>query len=423
MSSRVRPILNVWLRGEHLATLREPTNYRYEITFTEQALQTYPEGTPALSLSLPVTSKGHADHPTDPRRQLVSAFLEGLLPEGQLRTQVAADAGVPKYDKMSLLRQVGAECAGAVQFLPEGLTPSHGTVRPLAQLEVDEMVRDLPTYHLPDGVTLQASLAGIQAKILLTRMADSTWGWPQGGAISTHLVKPEPAAGAALAHLIHTEEWALRVARRAGLATAEATIESFGERDAIVVTRYDRLPDGTRLHQEDFCQALGLDPDNKYETPKDAQELGSRLSRVVERAAPRNASPSAFRTELLTFVTFNVIIGNGDAHSKNYSLLLAPSGEVQLAPLYDTAPVAFLDSRYGGIGHVVNGKHRIVHVDLDDLVAEGRTWGLGERLARRSVTDVVDRVWQAVHSEALPEDATHVLPRLEGLWRSRSWRS
>src|SRR5690606_5212749 len=172
------------------------------------------------------------------------------------------------------------------------------------------------------------SLAGIQDKVLLVARPDGAWGWPEGGAVSSHIIKPEPLGSAAVPYLIESEHWAMSVARAAGLATAQTTVESFGGRNALVVTRYDRTPDGNRLHQEDFCQALALDPDAKYESTSEYERLGSRLQRLASIAADRAIDPQAFRIDLLSAVTFNIIIGNGDAHSKNYSLLLGRRGDV-----------------------------------------------------------------------------------------------
>ena len=255
----------------------------------------------------------------------------------------------------------------------------------------------------------------------MTARPDGSWGWPEGGAVSSHIIKPEPLGNAGVPHLIQTEHWAMTVASAAGLGAAKTTVESFDGRSALVVARYDRTPDGGRLHQEDFCQALGLDPDAKYESTIESERLGSRLRRLVSVAADRALDPQAFRVDLLSAVTFNVIIGNGDAHSKNYSLLLGRHGEVSLAPLYDTAPVMYLDPRYKGTGHVINGRTNIDAVDEADLVAEARTWGLAPGVAQSVVRSVMERVWYAAHSVALPPGAEQVLDKLEALWVRRYW--
>src|SRR6185312_8588028 len=107
------------------------------------------------------------------------------------------------------------------------------------------------------------------------------------------------------------------------------------------------------------CQALGLDPQAKYESTNEAARLGSRLRRVARAAAPRARDPDGFRLMLLQAVTFNVVIGNADAHSKNYSAMIGRDGSVSLAPIYDAAPVMYLDSAFKGTGHVINGKTSI----------------------------------------------------------------
>jgi serine/threonine-protein kinase HipA len=421
MAKRARR-LDVWLRGARVATLSEPSNYRYKLEFSDEALDTYGEGARVLSLSLPVSDSPLEDHRTDASRRPVSAFLEGLLPEGNLRTQVASALGVPTVDKMALLEQMGAECAGAVQFLSGGHTPSEGRVRPLTNEEVNRLVADLPTYHFPDGSPPQASLAGIQDKVLLTRLSDGGWGWPEGGAPSSHLIKPEPSGVTAIDHLIQAEDWAMHVATEAGLDAAKTHLATFDDRQAIVVSRYDRLPDGTRIHQEDFCQALALDPQAKYENLSEATSRGTRLSRLVAVAAPRSSDPDSFRRQLLALVTFNVVIGNGDAHSKNYSVLLGPRGEVSLAPLYDSAPVRYLAPRFKSTGHVINGRTTIDWVSADDLAEEASSWGMGKARAQTTVTQVLEATWEAAHTVPVPSGTDSMISRLELLWAERSWR-
>lgn len=350
----------------------------------------------------------------------VAAFIEGLLPEGNLRRHIATEAGVPVNDTMTLLERVGAECAGAVQILAGEAKPGAGQVRRLTTQEVDDLIADLPTYHLPEGTTPQASLAGIQDKVLLVALPDGGWGWPEAGAASTHIIKPEPLGGA-VKHLIQTEDWALRVARKTNINAAESHLERFEEREAIVVVRYDRGPQGDRLHQEDFCQALGLDPQAKYESTSEAARLGSRLRRVARAAAPRALDPDGFRLVLLQAVTFNAVIGNGDAHSKNYSLMISRNGSVSLAPIYDAAPVMYLDPAFKSTGHVINGKTSIDNISVDDLAAEAASWGMGVRRARAAVRSCMERVYSSIEHVPLPSGAESVKSNLDRLWSRCSW--
>lgn len=412
------PALAVWLYGRNIAHLTEPSRYRYRLQFTEEALDLYGEGARVLSLALPVSRRAIDDRSASFG---VSAFLEGLLPEGNLRRHVATEAGVPIVDKMALLARVGRECAGAVQFLSVGDVPLPGRLRPLSTAEVDRLIADLPTYNLPEGSSPQASLAGIQDKVLLTALADGVWGWPEDGAPSSHIIKPEPLGRGALPHLVQAENWALGVAQRAGLNAAASHLASFDRRQAIVVERYDRTADGQRIHQEDFCQALGLDPGAKYESTSEAEMHGSRLSRLARLAAGRSRDPEQLRDDLLAAVTFNVVTGNGDAHSKNYSLLIGERGEVSLAPLYDSAPVMYMDSRFKGTGHIINGRASIDRVSASDLAHEGRSWGMSARRATSLVQETMERVRAAVDASTFPDGTDEVRERLEALWERKSW--
>lgn len=167
--------LGVWLYGVRIARLSEPRRLRLRLDFTEEALDVFGEGSRVLSLALPISRVPAQDaHGVSDHR--VSAFIEGLFPEGNLRRHITSAAG---------------------------------------------LVANLPTYQLPDGAAPQASLAGIQDKVLLVAMPDGGWGWPENGAASTHITKPEPLGGA-IAHLVQAEDWALRVARTADKPSMKA---------------------------------------------------------------------------------------------------------------------------------------------------------------------------------------------------------
>jgi serine/threonine-protein kinase HipA len=208
------------------------------------------------------------------------------------------------------------------------------------------------------------------------------------------------------------------VARAAGLSAAQSRLETFEDRQALVVTRYDRAADGTRLHQEDCCQLLGLDPQAKYETLRPGP---TRLSNVARLASPHAESPDQFRIEMLAAITFNLLIGNGDAHSKNYSVFIGSRGQVTLATLYDTAPVMFIDARYKSTGHVVNGLTSIDRVRADDLTDEAGTWGLPRARAAEVVRTTVEAVRTAVETTELPPELVDVRERMGRRRLANGW--
>ncbi|SKC51809.1 HipA domain-containing protein [Krasilnikoviella flava] len=378
--------LTMFLRGEELGEVRRLRNGRLRLRFATSALGRWGEGSRPLSLSLPLTER-RVEGPE------LERFLDNLLPEGAARAALEREHHVRPGDTFGLLSHVGAECAGAVQLLPEGAEPTDGHLRPLDDAEVARIVADLPTLEPPDGLAVTASLGGIQAKVLLHRTSTG-WAWPADGAMSTHLIKPEPWGATGVPHLVQLEHWTLGLARAAGIPAARSELVTLGGREAIVVERFDRA-DGSRLHQEDLAQALGLAAVDKYEGSGTGP---GRLATVARQAAAEAVDPSELLRDLLRQVTFNVVIGNGDAHAKNYSFTIDQEASYGVAPLYDTAPVFLVSADYRHSGMAIAGKNRLDLITGGDLVLEAESWGMRADDARAVVVATAEAVTDAVGS-------------------------
>ena len=395
-----RRSLEVFLHGRPIGVL-SGTPLRLAFQYDRDIVAEYGASSILLSLALPVTRK-KLDGPA------VFNYFDGLLPEGQVRSHLAAANRITTPDALGLLSVLGADCAGAVQALPPGTGPDGPSqAAAMTDEEVRHVVESLPTWDLPADFAITASLGGVQSKVLLSRH-DGGWAWPGRGAVSTHIIKPEPL-DSPIPQLLTSEDWALRVAAAAGLPAAQAHLETFGERDAIVVTRFDRTPAGGRLRQEDFTQALALASTAKYEG---TTVPPSRLTRVVAAASPHTRDPDDFRRDLLRAVTFNLVIGNGDAHSKNYSVLIRDGGEVLLAPLYDVAPTLLLYPPSSNAGHALGGQIGLNHLTLEHLVREGAAWGLEADDARVTARSAMEAVGQAAAATRSPDDRLQFLKDL-----------
>ena len=284
---------------------------------------------PALSQALPKQAAPFDD-------ALCKAVFGGLLPEEGQRTAIARALDISANNPFRLLAALGGDVAGALAFLPEGQSPpaplaNAAPLRPLSDAELSATLDRLPYAPMLAGEGLaRLSLAGAQSKLPVLLIDDSI-ALPDDATPSTHLIKPEPDRFAGLAA---NEGFCLALARVIGLDTAHAQWRSVAQKPFLLVTRYDRETgaDGrtVRLHQEDFAQALGVPSNRKYATEggpvfKDAFAL-------VRRATTR---PAREVLKLVDAALFNVIIGNADAHAKNFSLLRQRTGEIVLAPLYD----------------------------------------------------------------------------------------
>lgn len=286
-----------------------------------------------ISLSLPLAEERHNDSDT------VSALLWGLLPDNEHTLQRwATRFQVSARNPLALLSQVGEDCAGAIQLVRpdrlEALLNGNDDHKEwLDEVQVGERLRrlraDSGAGRRPDDVG-QFSLAGAQPKIALLNEG-GRWAVPSGRIPTTHILKPPSNDHDGY---VENEHFCLRLSARMGLPTAHSSILRFGDEIAICVERYDRQQgaDGTwlRVHQEDFCQALGIHPQRKYQN-----EGGPSPAAMASLLRQHSLMPRTDVETLFLALMFNWLIAGTDAHGKNYSLLLGEGGSARLAPLYD----------------------------------------------------------------------------------------
>lgn len=317
--------LSVWWEGGHVGRLQiDPHG---DLTFAYDAAWLADRQKPAVSVSLPKRAE-----PFD-RRQ-TRPFFAGLLPEEGQRVAVARALGVSKANDFRLLEQLGGDVAGALTLWPEGSAPPAprdlAAAEPLDDDQLLGVLDTLPTRPFLAGAEgVRLSLAGAQQKLPVV-IVNGRIALPVPGQPSSHILKPP------IAHLPSTTEneaLALRLAAAIGLQTAAVEPRRTAGRPYLLLERYDRTIDASgairRLHQEDFCQALGIAPERKY-----ASEGGPTFASGFDLLRRACAQPAPAVLRLLDAAIFNVTVGNADAHGKNYSLLYHPDG-IGLAPLYD----------------------------------------------------------------------------------------
>jgi serine/threonine-protein kinase HipA len=316
--------LAVWWDGVIVGTLRLDSHGDMMFHYAAEWL----DDTSRLPLSISLPKRVEAF-----KRRATRAFFAGLLPEEAQRRAVASALGISRGNDFRLLEALGGDVAGALSLWPEGQTPPvanpTGKASGLTDDELVELLDTLPKRPLLAGEKgLRLSLAGAQAKLPVV-LVDGRVALPASGQPTTHILKP------ALAHLpATTENEALVMGLAASIELPVAAVEArvAGGRSYLLVTRYDRRFDeaglAARLHQEDFCQALGIAPEHKY-----ADEDGPTFKTCFELLRRATARPATEVLKLLDAAIFNTIVGNADAHGKNFSLLYDDG--VGFAPLYD----------------------------------------------------------------------------------------
>lgn len=351
---------------------------RYRFTYSKDAIQgDWSDPMARLSASLPLREERFRPSESAP-------FFEGLLPEGAVRAVIAGKLGISEANGFAMLAALGADCAGAVTVLPEdqpAQSPGAAT-RPLGEKEVGDLLRDLPRDPLgidvdPEGVRL--SLGGVQEKLILVRLPTGDFAQPLGGAPSNCLLKPEHERFEGLAV---NEAFCMRVAAGAGNEVAATELLELDGIRCLYSERFDRTVDAdgaiVRLHQEDMCQALGLLPTQKYEA-EGGPSVASVISLLRRQSSPRIAlDVNAFVRAVLT----SFLLGNSDAHGKNFSLLYDPTTGVRLAPLYDVVSTAVYDDLTPRLAMAIGGESDPSRVDLLSWERLGAESGLGGALPR-----------------------------------------
>lgn len=387
--------LEVHLGGELLATLEDRGMGFVALTFSEQAFKRYGVGARVLSLSLPIAQDVPAEGATQ--------FLRGLLPEGPALERVAQQLRLSTNDTFGLLRELGRDSAGALVIVPAG-TPLGGRdeVDWLDDHALADWIRALPDNPLgldPTG-EVRLSLAGVQDKLVVSVQPESgVIGRPLHGTPSTHILKPPSLAVDGYGRprtpaIVENEAFCMRLAQAAGLSVASSEVRFVEGRPTLLVARYDRrTQDGRieRIHQEDACQALGIDPLHKYE-----ESGGPSLEAISRVIREFSAEPLRDIYRLLDMTALNLVVGNLDAHGKNFSFLLHADGSVVLAPGYDivsvTAYPVFAD---GTLAMRIGQARRPQEADGRSLVAAYVACGLTERVANRRIPELIDAIEQS----------------------------
>jgi serine/threonine-protein kinase HipA len=339
----------------------------------------------ALSISLPLRAEPFTG-------AVVRNWFGNLLPEGAVREAIAARLRIPVRDDFDLLAGIGGECAGAVSIVPPESRPAEAGVDPTTDIETllaayGDMAGE-GTWALL-GTPRRLSLAGAQDKIAVVRNADGHLRLPAAGELTTHILKPESPR---LPGLRDLEALGLALARAIGLHAVPAIPVEVAGRKALLIERYDRhVADGkpARLHQEDFCQALGYPGELKYEAGG-----GPSLRQCAELVRRQlRLGPVAVQA-FLDWVAFNAVIGNADAHAKNLALLSDRDGRRRLAPFYDLVPTiaipeALVD-RQPALR--IGAAARIDHITADDWRRFARETGYAPGFVLKRAAAIAEAV-------------------------------
>jgi serine/threonine-protein kinase HipA len=344
----------------------------------------------------------------------VQWFFDNLLPEEQARDILAREANIRSIDAFGLLAYYGKESAGAITLLPPGEQPPDAGYVLLTDEELHERILKLPRQSLSAGAPKHMSTAGAQHKLGVS-IRDGKLFHPAGDAPSTHLLKPNHIDTESWPHSAANEYFCMRLAAQLGLDVPPVQIRYVPEA-VYLIERFDRVRMGEevrRLHIVDACQLLGLDRAFKYQ-----QANVETLVRCIEMCENRARS----RQNILAWVLFNLLTGNGDAHLKNLSFRVSASG-IAIAPFYDLVSTESYRAEAGNeprwperpLSMTMGTANSFAAVRRSDFLAFADQLGVNRHAALRLLEQFIGRIEpaaQALYEEL--ESADIPLPAVKG---------
>lgn len=353
----------------------------------------------ALSQSLPLQAEAFNDSQAKP-------FFAGLLPEGRMRHLIAQHLQISNQNDFAMLDHIGGECAGAVTLLPlnQQLSRQNQNIEWLDEHELVQILVELPTRPMLAGKDgLRLSLAGAQDKLPVV-FDGKRIGLPRNGMPSSHILKP---AISSVTDSVSNEGFCMALANVMLLQPAKTQIYHVLGHSFLLVERYDRTLDANhkleRLHQEDFCQALAVMPELKYQN-----EGGPSLTQCFDllRVATRPNAPQVLR--MLDYVLFNTLIGNHDAHAKNFSLLYTSRAQPQamiLAPMYDVLCTAIYENLTPKMAMKIGSKYKFNEIYLRHWMQFAKNVGLSPAQTKKRILQFAKQM--PISAKALQATSTN----------------
>lgn len=405
--------LNVLINNRLVGRLAKEPGGAIEFQYDKSWLD-WPHHFP-ISLSMPPRKATFRGEP-------VVAVFDNLLPDNPIvRRLVAEKTGAQGTDSYSLLEQIGRDCVGAMQFLPDGTVvnafqPIEG--EPVSDEEIEAILVNLA--RAPLGIDTERefriSVAGAQEKTALL-FHDGRWKRPIGTTPTTHILKPQlgeiptPWGMIDLSNSVENEHYCLKLLEGFRLPIAKSEIVTFGAGRVLVVERFDRRWRSNdqllRLPQEDCCQALSIPSSRKYQNQQGPSAVDI-MTLLKGSDNPITDQAAFFKSQIIFW-----LIGATDGHGKNFSVFLRPGGRFELTPFYDvlSAQPAFDAKRiphnkYKLAMSVGTGRHyKILDVHGRHFVETAKEAGLGSTI----IKEVLDEVFQ----DALPaaERALGLMPQ------------
>ena len=322
------------MQGQTVGKLSIDENEQYHFEYHQNWIDTQFSISPHLPFHVNLSSVS------------IKRFLENLIPEGEGLEDIATFAHISKNNTFAMMNTIGYDTAGALMF-GDSSESDEAIFREIPPQELSDRIEQLESKSIAIwDKTVRLSLAGVQAKLPVI-IKDEKIGLGNGTLSSTHIMKFQTKKHL---HIVVNELFCMTLAKKIGLNVADIELKRFGHYPVLLVKRFDRIYKENfvkRLHIIDGCQMLDLPPSYKYEQNfgnlRDVAHIRDGASfKKLFTMTKKCIVPAVAQLELLHWTMFNLIIGNSDAHGKNFSFFVDKRG-IKPTPFYDMLCVMMYD--------------------------------------------------------------------------------
>lgn len=389
--------LYVFYENQRVGVFSRDENLVSSFTYDEQ-WQAFP-----LSLAMPLSQRTFSN-------RITLSYFENLLPEGDVRDAIERDH--PNiHDSFDFLEHFGQDCAGAVIITPNerfSYQPSDAHIKKIDIEEIYAAIRKKKSIaevvsHMQPGYL---SLAGAQDKFAAI-IKDENIYLPTDGTPTTHIIKT-PILRHGIKESVYNEYYCMELARAIGLRVAPCEVLE-GVYPLYITERYDRIQDQHeivhRLHQQDFCQAQGIVSEAKYEE-KGGPSIKNNYHLLLNNITPTKRIQAL--QEFLSWVCFNLLIGNNDTHSKNISLLLVENKN-ELAPFYDLICTAIYPNIHKDFSFRIGDRYSFAKIGLNQFTLLEEELGIKKGSFTKRMIDLRELI--LTHKDLVLEQVMDKHPR------------
>lgn len=384
--------LNLWYEQQLVGNLWNNDLDRIGFRYSENWLKS--QSRFPISLRLPLQEEDFSSDGKTAHR-----FFSNLLPEGQARTNIISSLRIPNSD-FSLLKAIGGECAGAFNILPHMLEPElreNWEYTSFTGERLEALVTQRGqgfSFRNSKNEPIRMSLAGAQNKCpILVRGGD--YFLPKNEAPTTHILKFQTAN---FSHVPAYETILMKLAKSVGMLVASIELRGLNglpgnnpHESFVEIQRYDRVSDDEgnihRLHQEDFCQALGYGYEEKYQA-----DGGPSFSDCLNLIREKSDEPTIDAEALINWQIFNLLAGNSDGHAKNLSILYSNDNSLSLAPFYDLLCTRAIKGIASDLAFSIGGEYNPGNIYKQNWEEFAKELDISLRFLLNTVGDLIEKV-------------------------------